>query len=165
MAERAKHAHGSRKNLENAIAQGVVNEYDVLFLSGEDESNAIGWVNKNGEAVIIDPVAEVSKLEAELETELATKANAEEVAAELATKVSTEEVETVVINKVETVVNDKVTEVVNEKVSEDVVTIVDEAMDAKVTEAVNTAKEYAKEYTDAKIAEIEEAASYEIVEF
>ena len=159
--EKAKHAHGSRKNLENAIAQGVVNEYDVLFLSGEGESNAIGWISKTGEAIIIDPVAEVSKLEAELETELATKADAEAVAAELATKVSSEEVDA----KIDTVVTEKVETVINEKVDTQVETIVetkvDAAMDEKVEEAVNAAKEY----TDAKIAEIEEAASYDIIEF
>lgn len=107
MAERAKHAHGSRKNLENAIAQGVVNEYDVLFLSGEGESNAIGWVSKDGDAIIIDPVAEVSKLEGELKTELATKVSAEEVDVKINTTVT---------EKVETVVTEKVTEKVESTV-------------------------------------------------
>lgn len=135
MAERAKHAHGSRKNLANAIANGVVNEYDVLFLSGEGESNAIGWVSKDGEAIIIDPVAEVSKLEADLETELANKISVEEVDAKIDGAV-TEKVETVVTEKVtekvETVVNEKVETVITEKVD----TVVNEKVETLVTEKV-----------------------------
>lgn len=133
MAERAKHAHGSRKNLENAIAQGVVNEYDVLFLSGEGESNAIGWVSKDGDAIIIDPVAEVSKLEGELKTELANKVSAEEVDTKINTTV-TDKVNTIVTEKVDAAVAEEVKEVMAEKVD----TIVNEKVDTVVTEKVET---------------------------
>lgn len=147
MAERAKHAHGSRKNLENAIAQGIVNEFDVLFLSGEDESNAIGWVSKDGEAIIIDPVAEVSKLEASIETELANKVSVEEVDTKIDTVV-TEKVETVVTEKVtkevETVVNEKVETVITEKVD----TVVNEKVETLVTEKVESTVVQALAKTD-----------------
>lgn len=147
MAERAKHAHGSRKNLANAIANGVVNEYDVLFLSGEGESNAIGWLSKDGEAIIIDPVAEVSKLEADLETELANKVSAEEVDAKIDSTV-TEKVETAVTEKVtkevETVVNEKVDTVITEKVD----TVVNEKVETLVTETVESTVVQALAKTD-----------------
>lgn len=85
MADKAKHAYGSRKNLEAAIASGAVDAYDVLFLNGEDEKPAIGWVDKNKNPIIIE-TTDSSALEgqvAELESELASKANAEEVNAKI----------------------------------------------------------------------------------
>lgn len=51
---KAKHAYGSRKNLSAAIEAGTVNAYDILFLNGEDETPAIGWVDKNGNPVIVE---------------------------------------------------------------------------------------------------------------
>lgn len=74
MADKAKHAYGSRKNLPNAIAEGIVDSYDVLFLNGEDESPAIGWVDKDGNPVIVEQT-DISGIE----DELATKATVEEV--------------------------------------------------------------------------------------
>lgn len=85
MADKAKHAYGSRKNLEAAIASGAVDAYDVLFLNGDGEKPAIGWVDKNKNPIIIE-TTDSSALEgqvAELESELATKANAEEVNAKI----------------------------------------------------------------------------------
>lgn len=87
MADRAKHAHGSRSNLNAALANKIVDEFDVLFLSGENENPAIGWVDKNGTPILISPADEVSRLETQVEEVLATKANVAEVEASLATKV------------------------------------------------------------------------------
>lgn len=84
--DKAKHAYGSRKNLDAAIASGKVDKFDVLFLNGEDEAPAMGWVDKNGNAIIIEQT-DVSGIE----TELATKANAEEVEEKLE-KVATDSV-------------------------------------------------------------------------
>ena len=83
MADKAKHAHGSRKNLEAAIASKAVDAFDVLFLSGEDEAPAFGWLDKNGNPIIIAPTDDLAKVEDSLKSELATKANAEEVNAKI----------------------------------------------------------------------------------
>lgn len=107
MAMKAKHAHGSRKSLESAIANKVVDNFDVLFLSGEDENPAMGWLDKNGNPIILSPADEVAKLETQVEAELATKADASDVEAlekEVATKVTAEEVETAVKAEVEAAV-------------------------------------------------------------
>lgn len=93
MAMKAKHAHGSRKSLESAIANKVVDNFDVLFLSGEDENPAMGWLDKNGNPIILSPADEVAKLETQVETKLATKANASEVETALASKADAEKVE------------------------------------------------------------------------
>lgn len=93
--EKAKHAHGSRANLDAAIASKKVDAFDVLFLSGENENPAMGWLDKHGNPIIISPADEVSKLETKVETQIASKADAEKVASlesELATKVSAEDV-------------------------------------------------------------------------
>lgn len=59
----------------------------------------------------------------------------------------------------------KVEEVVVTRVEEVVVTKVEEVVEEKVTTKVEEAVTSANSYTDAKIAELEEAASYTIVEF
>ena len=54
MADKARHAYGSRKNLEQALASGTIDSFDVLFLSGEGETPAIGWVDKDGNPIIVE---------------------------------------------------------------------------------------------------------------
>lgn len=53
MANKAKHAYGSRANLAAAIEAGKVNAYDILFLNGEGESPAVGWIDKEGNPVVV----------------------------------------------------------------------------------------------------------------
>lgn len=53
MANKAKHAYGSRANLAAAIEAGKVDAYDILFLNGEGESPAVGWIDKEGNPVIV----------------------------------------------------------------------------------------------------------------
>ena len=79
MADKAKHAYGSRKNLNAAIASGAVDAYDLLFLNGEGETPAIGWVDKNGNPIIISPTDDLAKFEAQIETELASKVGTEDI--------------------------------------------------------------------------------------
>ena len=96
MSDRAKHAHGSRKNLDAAIANKIVDSFDVLFLSGEDETPAIGWVDKNGNPIVIAPTDDLAALETQVNAELATKASTESVTAletEMATKANASDVE------------------------------------------------------------------------
>lgn len=84
MADKAKHAYGSRKNLEAAIASGAIDAYDVLFLNGEGETPAIGWMDKDGKPVIVE--TDLSGIEADisaLEGQIATKADAKEIDAKI----------------------------------------------------------------------------------
>lgn len=73
MAKKARHAYGSRNDVISAIQDGRIDSYDVLFLSGEDESPTIGWVDKDGNPIIVE--TDLS----EVTSELATKADADEV--------------------------------------------------------------------------------------
>lgn len=54
MAEKARHAYGSRERISNAIESGTIDAYDVLFLSGDGETPTVGWVDKDGNPVIVD---------------------------------------------------------------------------------------------------------------
>jgi hypothetical protein len=83
MATKAKHAFGSSSSVESALKQGIINERDILFLDENTDKPKIGWVTKDGKAVILtDEKADLSEVEADveaLEVEMAKKANAEEV--------------------------------------------------------------------------------------
>lgn len=52
MAEnlRSKHAFGSEANVDSALASGKIDAYDILFLN----EGKIGWIDGNGEKVIIE---------------------------------------------------------------------------------------------------------------
>lgn len=93
MANKAKHAFGSSERVLESIANGVINSYDILFLDGDTDNPKIGWIDKDGNPVILkDEKADLTEIEAEL----ATKATTEDVAAletELATKANVKDVD------------------------------------------------------------------------
>ena len=59
MAMKAKHAFGSSKNLSSALSSGAIDSFDILFLDGDTENPKIGWVDKNGNPVILREEDEV----------------------------------------------------------------------------------------------------------
>ena len=103
MANKAKHAFGSSERVLESIANGVIDSYDILFLDGDTDNPKIGWVDKDGNPVILkDEKADLSEVEADveaLESAMAEKANASDVETletALATKVTAEEVKTMI---------------------------------------------------------------------
>ena len=105
MADRARHAFGALENIDNALKAGKIDAYDILFVKDANGKPYVGWIDKDGQQVIVDDTAELEALETELatkaaasdvealSTEVATKANAEEVEAKLAEKANAAEVE------------------------------------------------------------------------
>ena len=76
MADRAKHAFGALERVDEAIASGKIDSYDILFVKDENGKPYVGWVDKDGNKVIVESTnVDLSGIEAEL----ATKANASEV--------------------------------------------------------------------------------------
>lgn len=68
MANKAKIAYGSLANLSAALQSGVVDAFDILCLRDEDVAR-IGWVDKNGNPVLVDvPGDDVLLVEALPET-------------------------------------------------------------------------------------------------
>lgn len=100
MAKKAKHAFGALENIDNAISSGKVDAYDILFVKDADGKPYVGWVDKDGNKVVVDDSEELAKLEASIET----KANADDVEAELKLKANAEDVE----EKLEKVAQDSV---------------------------------------------------------
>ena len=54
MADKARFAFGSKANIGNAIENGLVDEFDFLCLSGENEKPSVGWIDKNGNPVFVE---------------------------------------------------------------------------------------------------------------
>lgn len=103
MADRAKHAFGALERVDESIANGVLDAYDVLFVKDENGKPYVGWIDKDGNKVIVDNETDLSGIEAELET----KANAEEVEAlegQIAAKVDAETVQAMIKEYSESVI-------------------------------------------------------------
>lgn len=47
---KSRHAFGSEKDVDSAIAEGKVDAYDILFLS----EGKIGWIDKDGNKIILE---------------------------------------------------------------------------------------------------------------
>lgn len=54
MADKARFAYGSKANIGNAIEKGLVDEFDFLCLSGENEKPSVGWIDKDGNPVFVE---------------------------------------------------------------------------------------------------------------
>lgn len=111
---KAKHAFGMLENIDSAISSGAIDAYDILFVKNADGKPFVGWIDKNGNKVIVDDSAELAALEAEIATKvssadienaIAGKADVSDVealATQIETKVDVETVETLIKEKVET---------------------------------------------------------------
>jgi hypothetical protein len=49
-----KPAFGSSENIQNALDQGLIDNYDFLLLDGDTDNPKFGWVDKNGKPIVID---------------------------------------------------------------------------------------------------------------
>lgn len=75
MAEKARHAFGALENIDSAMSAGTIDAYDILFVKDAKGKPYVGWIDKEGQKVIVDDSAELT----ELENQIATKASAVEV--------------------------------------------------------------------------------------
>ena len=86
--DKSKHAFGMLENIDQALSNGVINAYDILFVKDVNGKPYVGWVDKDGNKVICKSSdVDLSGIEAEIaniESAMATKANAEEVDAKIA---------------------------------------------------------------------------------
>lgn len=88
---KAKHAFGQSAGIEAAKQAGKIDSFDILFLDGDTDPK-IGWLDAQGNTVIVPNKTDLSEVEAEL----ATKANSEDVETlegQIATKADASEVE------------------------------------------------------------------------
>jgi hypothetical protein len=126
MSDKARHAFGALENVDSAISSKKIDSYDILFVKNAEGKPFVGWVDKDGNKVIVDNKDEFAALEVELakkanteyvetlEGQIASKANAEDITAletELANKVTVEEVDAKIVEKVTEKVEEKISEI------------------------------------------------------
>ena len=103
MAMKAKHAFGALENIDAAKSAGKIDAYDILFVKNADGKPYVGWLDKDGNKVVVSNDEEL----AALESELSTKASTDEVEAlenQMATKADVtkvEELESEITSKVD----------------------------------------------------------------
>lgn len=56
MAHKARHAFGSEANVDAALQEGKIDAFDILFL----KEKKIGWIDADGNKVILDNTEQVS---------------------------------------------------------------------------------------------------------
>jgi hypothetical protein len=103
MADKARHAFGALEKIDDALSAGKIDSYDILFVKNEDGKPFVGWIDKDGNKVIVDDSVELAALEAAI----ATKVGTEEVEAlenQIATKVDAETVQSMIEEHSESVI-------------------------------------------------------------
>lgn len=53
MANKAKHAFGALERIDESIANGVLDGYDILFVKDANGKPYVGWIDKDGNKVIV----------------------------------------------------------------------------------------------------------------
>lgn len=65
---RSKHAFGSESGIAQAIADGKIDAFDILFLDGDTDHPKMGWLDKNGNVVLLkDEKADLTEVEADID--------------------------------------------------------------------------------------------------
>lgn len=161
-AMKAKHAFGALERVDESIKSGVIDAYDILFVKNAEGKPYVGWVDKDGNKVVVSNDEEIAKLE----TELTAKANAEDVETKLAEKANVAEVEAAIATKADAeTVKTLETELANKVSAEEVDAKVESAVAEKVEDAVKAEVEATVETAvEAKVETAVEAAVKEEVE-
>lgn len=63
MAERARHAFGTLENIDSALSAGKIDSYDILFVKDANGNPYIGWIDKEGNKVIIEDKVQVIRVD------------------------------------------------------------------------------------------------------
>lgn len=79
MAEKAKHAFGALERIDDAISAGTLDAYDILFVKDTNGKPYVGWIDKEGNKVVVDNSEELAELESQLANQIATKVDSAEV--------------------------------------------------------------------------------------
>lgn len=64
MAElKARHAFGSSSGIDAALEANKIDAFDILFLDGNTDNPKVGWIDKNGNKVIIEDKVQIVRVE------------------------------------------------------------------------------------------------------
>lgn len=65
MADKARHAFGTLENVDNALSSGLIDAYDILFLKDANGKPYVGWIDKNGNKVVVEEEEEIIVVDGE----------------------------------------------------------------------------------------------------
>lgn len=67
MAEKAKarHAFGMLEGIDAALSEGKIDSYDILFVKDANGKPYVGWIDKEGQKVVVEEEDEVVIVEGE----------------------------------------------------------------------------------------------------
>lgn len=65
MADKAKHAFGMLERIDDAITSGTIDAYDILFVKDVNGKPYVGWIDKDGNKVIVQEEEKVVMIEGE----------------------------------------------------------------------------------------------------
>lgn len=65
MADRAKHAFGALERIDEAIVSGKIDSYDILFVKDAEGKPYVGWIDKDGNKVIVEEEDEIIVIDGE----------------------------------------------------------------------------------------------------
>ena len=63
MADRARHAFGAFENVDVALQKELIDAYDILFLKDANGKPYVGWIDKDGNKVIVEEEEKVITVE------------------------------------------------------------------------------------------------------
>lgn len=65
MADKARHAFGALENVDSALQRGAIDSFDILFLKDANGKPYVGWIDKDGNKVIVEETEKVVTVEGE----------------------------------------------------------------------------------------------------
>lgn len=63
MAMKAKHAFGTLERVDAALNAGTIDAYDILFLKDANGKPYVGWIDKDGNKVIVEETSQVVRVD------------------------------------------------------------------------------------------------------
>lgn len=63
MAEKARHAFGMLENIDSALSAGTIDAYDILFVKDASGNPYIGWIDKQGNKVILENKVQIVRVD------------------------------------------------------------------------------------------------------
>lgn len=63
MADRAKHAFGMLENIDSALSSGTIDAYDILFVKDASGKPYVGWIDKEGNKVIVQDKEQIVRVD------------------------------------------------------------------------------------------------------
>lgn len=65
MAKKAKHAFGMLENVDAALSSKAIDAYDILFIKDKNGKPYVGWIDKDGNKVVVQEEDEVIVIDGE----------------------------------------------------------------------------------------------------